>query len=162
MRKLVWFALPFGAGCTLCWYLLPEGIWLYTAAGTAALGLAASVLLRGRPGKAVRIAAAGCVLGILWFSAYNVWMLRPAEKLVGTRHVLEMELADYPEEVSSGTRCWVRVDGLRGKAVFYGGRELLELEPGNRVLAQTAAYSAETLAGEENGYFLSSGVFLRL
>lgn len=110
----------------------------------------------------MRIAAAGCAVGILWFFAYNAWMLRPAEYLVGTRHVLEMELADYPEETSDGARCRVKVEGLRGKAVFYGGWDLLELDPGNRILAQTTAYSAETISGEESGYYLSSGVFLRL
>ena len=110
----------------------------------------------------MRIAAVGCALGILWFFACNAWMLRPAEDLVGTRHVLEMELAGYPEETSGGARCRVKIEGLRGKAVLYGGWDLLELEPGNRVLAQTTAYSAETISGEESGYFLSSGVFLRL
>ena len=158
----MWFALPFGVGCAICWYLLPEGVWLYTAAGIAAFGLAVSVLLHGKPGKIMGIAAVGCALGITWFFAYDAWTLRPAEELVGTRHILEMELTDYPAEISGGTRCRVKIDGLRGKAVFYGGRDLLELEPGNRVLAQTSAYSAETIAGEESGYYLSSGVFLRL
>ena len=120
MRKLLWFALPFGGGCALCWYLLPERLWLYTAAGIAALGLAVSALLRGKTGKIMRIAAVGCALGSLWFFAYDAWMLRPAEKLVGSRHVLEMELTNYPEEASGGARCRVKVDGLRGKAVFYG------------------------------------------
>lgn len=119
-------------------------------------------MLRGKPGKIVRIATVGCVLGIVWFFAYNVWTLYPAEDLVGTRHIFEMELTDYPEEISGGARCRVKVAGLPGKAVFYGNRDLLELEPGNRVLAQTAVYSAETVAGEESGYYLSSGVFLRL
>ena len=162
MRKMLWFALPFGAGCGLCWYLLPEKAWLYTAAGIAALGLAVSVFLRGKPGKIMRIAAVGCALGMTWFFAYSAWTLRPAEALAGTRHILEMELTDYPEETSDGARCRVKADGLRGKAVLYGSWDLLELEPGNRVLAQTTAYSAETVAGEESGYYLSSGVFLRL
>lgn len=158
----MWFALPFGAGCALCWYLLPEKIWLYTAAGITAFGLVVSVLLRGKPGRIMRIAAVGCALGIVWFFAYSARTLDPAESLVGTRHIFELELTEYPEEISSGARCRVKVEGLRGKAVFYGGWDLLELEPGNRVLAQVSAYSAETIAGEESGYYLSSGVFLRL
>ena len=38
MRRLMWFALPFGAGCGQ--YLLPEGARLWTAAGVLLLGLA--------------------------------------------------------------------------------------------------------------------------
>lgn len=162
MRKLFWFAVPFGAGCAVCWYILPAGTWLYAAAGIAVPGLAVSVPLRGKPGKIVRIAAIGCALGILWFSAYHFRMLRPAEELAGTRHVFAMELTGYPEESASGARCQVKIAGLRGKAVFYGTQDLLELEPGNQILSQTSAYSAGTIAGEENAYYLSSGVFLRL
>ena len=161
MRKLLWFALPFGAGCALCQYLLPEGLRLWTAAGAAALGLA-SVLLQGRPKTMMRIAAIGCAAGIVWFSGYAALTLRPAEKLAGGRYILEMELTDYPEEASGGARCQVRVAGLPGKAVYYGGWDLLELEPGNRIVSQAAAYSAGTLAGEESSYYVSRGVFLRL
>ena len=158
----MWFALPFGAGCALCWYVLPEGLRLCAAAGIAVLGLAVSLLLRGKTGKIVRLAAVGCAAGCLWFCGYAAVTLQPAEELAGTRHVLEMELADYPEEAAGGAKCRVRVDGLRGKCIFYGGGDLLELEPGNRVLAQTTAYSARTVAGEESGYYISGGVFLRL
>ena len=55
----MWFALPFGAGCALCQYLLPEGFRLWAAAGALLLGLA-SLPLRGKARRAARIAAAGC------------------------------------------------------------------------------------------------------
>ena len=113
----MWFALPFGAGCALCHYLLPEGVWLWTAAGVFALGLVVSFLLREKAGRAVRIAALGCAAGILWFSGYAMLHLVPGEELVGSQHIFEMELTAYPEETSSGARCEVRVDGLRGKAL---------------------------------------------
>lgn len=161
MRRLMWFALPFGAGCALCCYLLPEG-WRLGAAGlTAAAGLL-FLALRGKTGQRVRTAALGCALGILWFTGYAAWTLQPAEALAGNSHILEMELTDYAVEVRGGARCPVKVDGLRGEAAYYGPRSLLKLEPGNRVLAQTTAYSARDLAGEESHYFLSRGTFLRL
>ena len=161
MRTLMWFALPFGAGCALCQYVLPSGLWLWTAAGVLALGLT-SLLLRGKRRRVVRLAAVGCAMGILWFSGYAVLHLTPAEKLVGTEHIFELELTDYPEETSSGARCQARLAGLRGKVIFYGARDLLDLEPGNRIVAQSSGYSAAALAGEESSYYISQGVFLRL
>ena len=159
MRKLMWFALPFGAGCGLCQYLLP-GFWrLWAALGVLVLGLAC-FLLKGKKGRAARIAAAGCALGIVWFSGCEAACLTPAEALAGSSRVFEMELTDYPQETAAGGRCQVRIAGLRGRAVYYGDRSLLELEPGNRITAQTACYSASALAGEESGYYISRGVFL--
>ena len=110
MRKLMWFALPFGVGCALCQYVLPSSLRLWTAAGVLALGLV-SLLLRGKRRRAVQLAAAGCAIGILWFSGYAALHLTPAEKLVGTEHIFELELTDYPEETSSGARCQVRMAG---------------------------------------------------
>ena len=157
----MWFALPFGVGCGSCQYLLPEGARLWTAAGVLLLGLA-SLALEGRARLAARIAAAGCAAGILWFSGYAALYLAPAEALAGRTLVLELELTGCPEEAPGGARCEARMDGLRGKIVFYGDRGLLSLEPGNRLLTQAKCYSASTLSGEESGYYLSKGVFLRL
>ncbi len=158
----MWFALPFGAGCALSWYVLPEGLWPYAAAVVAGVGLAVSFILRGKRRKIVRLAAIGCAAGCVWLWAYSAATLQPAEALVGARHVLEMELTDYPEEAAGGGRCQVKVNGLRGKIMYYGGPDLLELEPGNRILAQATAYSARTVAGEERDLYISRGIFLRL
>ena len=73
-----------------------------------------------------------------------------------------MELTGYPEETDFGARCQVRVQGLLGRAVYYGGRELLDLEPGDRAAANVKYNSAQVLGGEESAYFTSRGVFLRL
>lgn len=163
MRKLMWFALPFGAGCALCCYLLPEDWRLWAAAAAAAFAGLGMAALRGKPRLRACIAAAGLGVGILWFTGYAAVYLAPAQALAGNRYVLEMELADYPEEVSGGARCTVRLKGLRGRAAYYGPRSLLDLEPGDRVLAQSTAYSAVELAGEEESrYFVSHGIFLRL
>jgi len=161
MRRLMWFALPFGAGCALCCYLLPE-LWRAGAAGLACAAALGSLLLRGKARQRVRLAAVGCAAGILWFAGCTALYMAPAEALAGGRHIFEMELADYAVETRSGARCTVRVKGLRGDIVYYGPRTLLELEPGNHVLSQTTAYSARDLAGEESRYFVSHGIFLRL
>ena len=161
MRKLMWFALPFGAGCALCRYLL-SGTWrIWCAVAVLALGLALG-LRKGRRRLRLAVGAVGLAAGMVWFSGYAALYLAPAEALAGSESVMELEVLDFPELTGTGARCTVRAEGLRGKAVFYGDGSLLEREPGDRLTARVKCYSAETLAGEESSYFTSRGVFLRL
>ena len=161
MRRLTWFSLPFGAGCLLCAYLLPQEVRPWTAAGALAAGLLA-MLLRGRGGKLLPVAAVGFAVGVLWFSGYAGLYLTPAEKLEGLEDLAVLELADYPEETGYGARCEVRAPGLRGRAMYYGGYDLLGLEPGDRVTSVVKYYSAARLGGEDSSYYTAQGVFLRL
>ena len=161
MRRLMWFALPFGAGCLLCQYLLPQAFWPWTAAAALMAGLA-SLLLRGQGRKIVGIAALGLAVGILWFMGYAGLYLRPAEELAGLEDLAEMELADYPEEAGYGARCVVHIPGVKGKAIYYGGYDLLDLEPGNRITSAVKYYSAAQLGGGDSAYYTSQGIFLRL
>ena len=157
MRKLMVFALPFGAGCALCHYLLPEPWRLWTALIALLAALPAAFL----PVR-VRIGAAGLAAGLVWFTGYAALAQAPARALAGTEGRAVMELTGYPEETDFGARCQVRVQGMAGRAVYYGGRELLDLEPGYRVTASVKYDSADELGGEESAYFSSRGVFLRL
>jgi len=163
MRKLMLFALPFGAGAALCQYLLPAAWQGWAAAAALLLGLGISRLWQAQRRQAA-VAAVGLAAGMLWFFACSMLLLAPAEALVGTEDAVTVELIDYAEGTDYGARCTVRVleRGLWGKAVYYGDRSLLELEPGNRVTAAVKYYSAARLAGEESDYYTSKGVFLRL
>lgn len=149
------FALPFGAGCALCQYLLPEPWRLWTA-------LAALLLPLAPVKRPLRIAAAGLAAGLAWFTGYAALVQAPARLLADTEGWAVMELTGYPEETDFGARCQVRVKGVAGRAVYYGGRELLALEPGNRVSGSVKYDRADLAGGEESAYFSSRGVFLRL
>lgn len=162
MRKLTLFALPFGAGCLLCQYLLPGGWRLWAALAVLAAALALPPLAPKGGKLALRIGAAGLAAGIAWFTGCAALTLDRAEALAGTEDWISMELAGYPEETGYGARCQVRLSGAAGRAVYYGGRELLGLEPGNRIGDTVTFYSAALLSGEESAYFTSQGVFLRL
>ncbi len=158
------FALAFGAGTVLCQYLLPEGWWVWTAAAALPLGVGLSRLWRGRRRRAAVIAAFGLALGMAWFAGYAALYLSPAEELVGQQETVTVELLDYAEKSNYGSRCTVRVlgRGLRGRAVYYGSYELLDLEPGSWVTASATYDSAGTIRGEGSTYYTSQGVFLRL
>ncbi len=164
MRKLLLFSLPFAVGTLLCQYLLPEFWRTWAALAVLACGGAAVLLLKGRKRLAAGIAASGLAAGILWFSGYADLFLAPAEALAGTEDTVTVELAGYPEEAGHGGRCVVRVldRNFRGRALYYGGYDLLDLEPGNRITAAAKFYSAVTLAGEKRTNYTSQGIFLRL
>ena len=128
MRRLLLCALPFGAGTLLCQYLLPQSWRAWSAGGALLLGLAVSLALKGRRRTALRIAAAGLTLGILWFSGYEALFLEPAEALAGSEALVTLELTDYPEEAGHNVRCTVRVlePALRGRAVFHQVADMAE------------------------------------
>ena len=160
----MWFALPFGAGCALCQYLLP-GPWRgWAAAAAVCAALAASLLREKRSRRALRIGALGLAAGMLWYAGYATLFLSPAQRLTGTEDAVTLELLDYPEETGYGARCTVRVldGGLRGRAVYYGESALLALEPGDRVTAAVRYESADQVRGGESGYYTAQGIFARL
>lgn len=163
MRKLLLFTIPFAIGTALCQYLIPATWQGWLAAAALLLGLGLARLWRERRALVTMMAVA-LTLGILWFSGYARLFLTPAEELVGTEDTVTMELLEYPEEKDYGVRCTVRVldRGLLGRAVYYGDRALLGLEPGTRLTADVRFYSAVTVGGQESTYYTSRDVFLRM
>lgn len=163
MRRLMIFALPFGAGTLLCLFLLPSGALAWAALAVLVLGWGLSLVWSGAR-RQLRIGAAGLTCGILWFALYSALVLAPAEKLAGTEERVTVELTDYAEPSDYGARAEVRVldRGLRGKAVYYGDHGLLDLEPGDRLTADVKYNSARTLSGGTSAYFTGNGIFLRL
>lgn len=159
----MWFSLPFGAGCLACQYLLPERwrAWCALAALAAALG--ARALGDRRVRRLARIACAGLAAGVLWYAGYAGWTLAPAAEAAGREDLAVMELTDYPEETAYGARAPVRAEGVRGGAVYFGDRALLDLEPGDRIEAAVRYDRADLLSGgEESSYYTSRGIFTRL
>ena len=166
MRKLVYFTLTFVAGVLLCQYLLPP-LWRLAPGGIAVLALLLWPALRRKRERRLRwlpLAAAGLLLGLGWFTGYEALFLAPAERLLGTEDTVTVELVDYARETDYGAKATVRVldRDIPGKAVYFSGRELLALEPGNRLTARVEFDEAATMGEEESTYYTSQGVFLRL
>ncbi len=115
MRKLVWFALGFGAACGLGSYLAPE-LWLLPMAAGAVLLWGILMVLRRKS----RVLAAGAVtclglaLGLLWFCLYDGVFLQPARQADGKTLELTLRVEGYPVQTDYGC-C---VDGT----VFLEGR----------------------------------------
>ena len=161
MRVLATFCFAFAAGVFAAQYLLPAWLLPYAAAGFVLLGaLWAAALWRDGRRRALLIAA-GLSLALLYDYACVRAVQEPYAALFGATETLTLELAGYPTATDYGSRAEVRVldRGLRGKAVYYGGKELLGLEPGTRLTARVEVRSAATIRETEVTTFTSRGVF---
>ena len=165
MRPLATLCAAFAIGCALAQYVLPTAA-LPTAALIACLAGLSGFALRGTRRKQVLLCAFGCAAAI----AYNALCIRfvaaPNEALVGAKESVTMEFCGYATETQYGAKATVRIldRGLRGYAAYYGGEELLTLEPGQRVTDEVAFHSAvdPTESGDELRNFTAKGVYLLL
>ena len=159
MRRLAVFAGGFSLGVFLAQYLFQNG-WVLAAA-LAALAVAACCLAlpwEWRRRGVVFCAAMALGLGYSWLYARQVQ--GPAEDLAGRTETVRATLCGYASESDFGARVTVRLEGVPGKAVLYGGRELLELEPGQTVTGTVRLRSAARIRDEDITTFTSKGVFL--
>ncbi len=164
MRRLAAFCFAFAAGTFGAQYLLPTWLLPYAAAGFAVLGILWALALHGDWRKRALLVSIGISLAFLYDYGCVRFVQKPFEALVGTKDTFVLELSDYPTATEYGSRVegYLLERGLHGKAVCYGGAELLNLEPGTRVSVYAEARSATTIRDSEVTTFTSRGVFLLL
>lgn len=159
MRKLAVFAGSFSLGIFLAQYLLPYDWLLPAALACLGLGFGALLLPWEQRRRCVVIAAAlALALGYDWLYVRQVQ--RPMEALAGTETSLTMTLLDYAEPATYGVKATVGIKGLPGKAVYYGGEALLDLQPGQTIQDQVSLRSSGRIRDEGVSVFTSKGVFL--
>lgn len=162
MRKLMWFALGFGAACGLCAYLweIPGAFWI-AAVLTAAFAV---LLFAGWRAKWLKKAAAvclGCVAGLAWFEVYSAAYLDTAIAMDGVTAEISAQCSDYGYETNYGTAVdgIVYLDGKPYRARFYVNGDI-DFEPGD-VLQGTFRFRLTTPGGEEDAtYHQGKGIFL--
>ena len=159
MRRLAVFAGGFSLGAFLARYLL-EGGWALLGAG---LSLLAGMLMALLPWEWRRrgvILCAALALGLGWSWLYARQVQRPAQLLAGQTGGFTATLCGYASESDFGAQAEVRLEGVPGKAMFYGGEELLELVPGKTIAGQARFRDAARVRDEDITAFTSKGVFL--
>ena len=169
MRKLASFALPFGVGIFLSAYLLPRTVQL---AGAALCALIWVVCLlcwrRQREDKRLRpvLYTAGLAIALLWSWGYDMRTVYPAEQLAGTEETFVFQAADWSETGTYSVSVEARLlnpDGpdLGVLLYFYPGDEKIpDIKPGDTLTCTVQLKLADTVGGEENGYYYSKGIFL--
>lgn len=161
MRKLMTWALAFSAGSFLAQYLLP-GAWLLPAACASLAAACGALALPDVLRRRVLLAGVGLAVGLGWNWLYIRQVQLPMEALADTEQTgVRMTVLEYPEEAAYGIKVTVRLEGFsRGKAVYYGGEDLADLEPGMVVTADVRFQSAARIREDEITTFTSKGVFL--
>ena len=160
-RPLFCFCAAFALGCIASQYFLAPALWLPAAGIVLVLG-ALGLLLRGPMRRRVLLCALGMAFAFGWSAVYAHFIAAPNEALVGQTDEVELELCTYAVETNYGAKATVRIlgRGLRGRAVYYGGFDLLALEPGERVRDTVLFNSATDPSGDGSHIrnFTSKGV----
>lgn len=163
MRKLASFTAAFSAGIFLAQYLLEE-VWLLPGALVCfALGILGWMLLPSAGHW--RLRALLLCLGAASALGYNALYIRmvqaPMLAWANTERTVVMTLCDTPRETGWGAKATVELaDFSRGKAVYYGGKELLSLLPGQTVTDTVSFQNAARIRDDDVTSFTSKGVFL--
>lgn len=159
MRKLAYFSFSFASAVFLAQYLLAYDRQLPAMAIALAAACGALLLPREWQRRLLLIGVgASLAFGYNWLYTRQVQL--PAENLAGTDAAVTMTLQDYPTAANYGARVTVRIDGVAGKAVYYGDEALLELRPGQRLSGDVHFQSAARIREDDVTSFTSRGVFL--
>ncbi len=158
MRKLVMFALPFGAAAAVYVYVLPT--WL----GLALCALAGLVSMLFWPGKRrrhryVAIGALGLAAGFLWCAGYDLMTRLPQQ--TEEKVTLSATVRDYPDQTSYGCRVTVLADiqGKTAKTMVYLPQEYMYLAPGDHLQVKARLSATVTAGGEDDRlYYAAKGI----
>ena len=114
MRRLLWFAIGFGAACALCVYLLPVSLLLWVGLSLAVLSVIGVFLPFDGNGKIAVYLCLGLSIGFLWFHIFDSQYLAPIRNFDGKKVELTIEITDFSFDSNYG----ITADGkiqLEGK-----------------------------------------------
>lgn len=126
MRRLMWFAIGFGAACAMGAYLSP-GFAVLMGAGGVLAAISVLVLLSKRI-RWVGCVCLGLALGLLWFGGFDSLFLGPARQADGEIREIALAVTDAPMETDRGGVVWgtATLQGRRYKTQLYlNSREAL-------------------------------------
>ena len=159
MRKLAIFSAAFSLGIALAQYLIPIDVLL-------PLALACFFIALGVVWLPEKISKPGLLIfvGVSLAFGYNWMYIRqvqtPMKDLAGAQRTALMILQDYAVETDYGAKVTVKVNGLPGKVIYYGSKQLLDQEPGQCVLTDVFYENAARIRDDDITTFTSKGVFL--
>lgn len=159
MRRIVYLALGFAAGCGLSLY---SDRWEIRLIGTGLI-LLLGILAERKPGAIHRclVLLFGCILGFAWFGMYTAHNLQPISDFDGETIECSIRASDYSRETDYGSAVdgTIQVEENTYRVMVYL-KQVREVKPGDimsglfrlRVTAQT---------GEDpSSYYQGKGVFL--
>ena len=158
MRILALFCGAFSAGIFAAQYLLPGAYLLDLGAGAFLLACL-RFLFPGDAGKRLLLIGTGLSLAFGYYWLYSRQTVDSLTGLYGAERDAVMTLCEYAEPTAWGARASVEINGLPGKVAYYGGRELLELQPGAAIRAIVRLEDARRVHDSDITTFTSRGIF---
>lgn len=162
MRKLMWFAVGFGAASAVCAYLwLTENLILPAICMVAAFAI---LMFFGHKIRLLRISAIillGCAAALLWFQVYSDNYLNLAANLDGQTGYVTAQCTGYGYQTDYGTAVEgvLYLEGKPFRAKFYVSGDI-EMEPGD-VLTGVFRFKVTTPDGfDEVTTHQGKGIFL--
>ena len=162
MRILATIALSFAVG-TFAAVLLPwQGWQLIAGIVFAVCGLVFLILKRCFPPKnkwrlRLILIAFSLAMSLFYFAAYRTVKVDPVLEQCGKNGEFCATLTGYPMETERGGKVSVRLSGGTG-AVYYGGEEILTLEPGQKITGTAYWQDAARIREREVSVFSSRGI----
>lgn len=162
MRKMMWFAIGFGAACAFCAHTWTCSGLILPAAAFAVLFAAA--LISGKWIKQLKIASAVCLgisLGLFWFQGYCDLYLSKASELDGKLADVKVYCTDYSYQTDYGTAVegFLYLEGKPCRAKFYVNGDVA-MEPGD-ILSGCYQLRVTTQDSEKGAtYHQGKGIFL--
>lgn len=161
MRKLMWFAIGFGAACIFGSYFWLESWGLFLALLPCGAGIALGILSHAKAGRSACIACIGLAVGLAYFFAYDMFYTAPVRALDGQTVEMEVTAVDYGWETDYGAAVdgQITVDGKSYKIRLYLNDDIL-LEPGD-IYSGSVELRLTTDGGQnEPTFHRSNGILL--
>ena len=161
MRKLVYFALGFCAGCGLLAYkLISLCVPLFLV---LSLLLASAILLSRRQEKAriVNYMVLGLLSAAIWFGVFEKQYLADIDALHGKMDCVSIVLSDYSEETDYGTAAngILMRNGKPCPVRVYLDREEI-LPPGTKLTGSFRFRTTLPQSSKDSSYYPGRGIFL--
>lgn len=161
MRKLMWFAVGFGAACAFGAYCYVDwfmaAVWVSLSAAVVFGAVSAFV----KPSRIAAVICLGIAAGFFWFHTYDTVHLSAARELDGQVVKQAVIIRDYSYETDYGVAAdgEIMVEGKTYQVRLYLN-DAVKLEPGNRVIGQFRFRYTTSGGLDEVLYHRSQGIFL--
>ena len=163
MRTLATIAFSFAFGIFAVVLLPFHGWQFYAAVVCAVMGLIACFFHRKKAGKRIALMAFSLCAALLYHGFYQSVFVTPALQNCGETAEFHATVIDWAEATDYGAKVTVRVDGKPPvKAVYYGGFDLLDTQPGNHISGTARWQDASRIHDTDITTFTAKNTYILL
>lgn len=161
MRKLVWFALGFGAAAAFAAYLFSGALLLWVGGFLLITAVLLLALVHTDTGRRLIVFLCGAAMGLLWFQGYDMLYLTSARQLDQQTQAVSVRCTDFSFDTGYGTAVdgQIIVDNKTYKARVYLNDDL-DIVPGTMLHGMFRFRYTSPGGSREPTYHRGQGIFL--